>query len=227
MRICLPPFRTLVQVRDSSLVANEFLTRIHYGDLPTVYPAVSQLVFAAAVASTPIEATFHEYVVVMKCYILAFDVATLLLVAATLRFVGAEPGWLVAYGWCPLVMKEYANSGHLDSIAVCFTCLAVYLLVRSLFGERSSDGRYWMYLIGAGLSLSLAFGAKLYPLVLLPLAFATAWRRGGLTSAMVVVSFFLLTAALILTPVLTGDTQDRFVWNSAPEPAGVYFCCEC
>ena len=45
--------RRLVNLLDAQPVLADILERIHYGDLPTVYPPVSQLVFTAATLTTP------------------------------------------------------------------------------------------------------------------------------------------------------------------------------
>ena len=42
-----------------------------------------------------------------------------------------------AYAWCPLVMKEFANSGHVDALAVFLTVAALLGLVRV---ARAKDG---------------------------------------------------------------------------------------
>lgn len=47
-----------------------------------------------------------------------FDLGVMYLLICLLKTTGHHPGWVIAYGWCPLVIKECANSGHLDSIAI-------------------------------------------------------------------------------------------------------------
>jgi len=138
-------FGRLVKLRDSSPALHEILRRVHFGQLPTVYPSVSQAVFAAASFTTPTSAGVRTHVVIMRCWLLVFDVATMWLLLLILRHVGKPDAWVLAYAWCPLVMKEFANSGHLDSIAVCLTTAAVYLSLkafyrRELVGECAGDG---------------------------------------------------------------------------------------
>jgi hypothetical protein len=47
---------------------------------------------------------------------------------------GRHLGWSLAYAWCPLAVKEVANTGHLDSIPVFLTVLAVHFGVKPLIG---------------------------------------------------------------------------------------------
>jgi len=120
----------LVRLRDSDPSLRSILDRIHYPQVPTVYPPVSQAVFAVAALTTPDSATVECRLIVMKVWLIAFDMATLVLVASLLRLTGRPIGLSVIYGWCPLLMKEFANSGHLDAIAVFLVTLFAYLSAR-------------------------------------------------------------------------------------------------
>lgn len=213
----------LVVVRDRSPALREILMRIHYGELPTVYPPVSQLVFAAVSLLTPTDATLSQRVLAMKLAIVLFDLATVAVLSRLLLATCRHPGWCVAYAWCPLVMKEFANSGHLDSIAVCFATLSVLLAVQSgLRRERNvatfartwglskivhvlaNVATVWKLPLGiaAAVCLGLSVGAKLYAAVLGPwllvvLARGMGWRRSLLCGVC-----FCATSAITLAPML-------------------------
>jgi len=181
----------LVQMRDSNPSLNTILNRIHYPQVPTVYPPVSQVVFAGAALTTPESATVEYRLIVMKIWLVAFDMLTLTLVIVLLRLSGLPFGLSIIYGWCPLLMKEVANSGHLDAIAVLLTALFAYLLARICFSQRQrsaelrngakgvpeqtlpassrSCSKSALIAIAAAVVLALGVGAKLYPVVLAPL----------------------------------------------------------
>ena len=125
----------LAQLRDVAPAQETILKRVHYGELTTVYPPVSQAVFALAAVVTPQSASVPTHLLVMKFFIVTFDLATLGVLILLLRFVGRPEEWSIIYAWCPLVMKEFANSGHLDSIAVFVTMAAIYCAVRGLFSS--------------------------------------------------------------------------------------------
>ena len=122
----------LASLRDRDPAMAEILRRVHFPGLPTIYPPTSQAVFAAANLTTPGKASLLTRLFVMKAWFIAFDIATLFVVVALLRLCNKPPSLCVIYAWCPLLMKEVANSGHLDAVAVFLTTLAVYLLVRWL-----------------------------------------------------------------------------------------------
>ncbi len=200
-----PALQRLVELQSRSQSLSESLHAIHFGQYPSPYPTVSQAVFALSAQVTPDTATRETRLVIMKALLVLFDLGTLVVVVLLLVEVGMHPGWSLAYGWCPLIMKEVANGGHLDSIAVFLTTLAIWMLVRS---RRAVSSRGWS--IATGGVLALAIGAKLYPVVLLPL-FAGVWlrRRGWLAAASGMVSTGLVAGALLFP--LFGPTK--------PEPA--------
>ena len=191
----------LVRLRHDKTAIETILSRVHYGELPTIYPPVSQAVFAAATYLTPSSTGVMERVVVMKAAFVLFDLATLAVVVALLRLTEKHIGWSVAYGWCPLVIKEIANTGHLDSLAVFLTGLALFFAVRPLADGNSGASGRKCTLVSAVL-LALAVGAKLYPVVLAPL-FAAVWVRSfGWRWASAAALAFVITTSVVLWPMI-------------------------
>ena len=197
-----PAMRRLVERLATSDSLSYSLHQIHYGQYPSPYPMVSQAVFALAAQVTPDLTSRHGRLVLMKLLLVLFDLATLAVVILLLREVDLHVGWSLAYGWCPLVMKEIANSGHLDSIAVFLTTVAIWLLVKTVPAASTR----WFSIALTGVALALAIGAKLYPLVLLPLFAAIWYRRRGWKALSVGLGATALTAAVLLYP-LFGEAQ--------------------
>jgi hypothetical protein len=198
----LPPdLKRLVTARDRSPVMKTVLGRIHFAELSTIYPPVSQLVFALATWSTPRDAGLFARMTVMKGWFVAFDLGTLALIVALLRRTGIPVGWSVSYGWCPLVLKEFANSGHLDALAVFLTTAALGLAATALDRNRPVKHSVWTA-TAAWVVLGLAAGAKVYPLVLAPLLFFAYAVRLGRRFALTGFAAFGLTVALALWPML-------------------------
>jgi len=196
----------LVELRYQSESLGESLERIHYGYLPSPYPPVSQSVFALSAILTPDAASLRARMVTMKGLLVLFDMATLLVVIALLKEVGMHPGWSVAYGWCPLLMKEFANGGHLDSIAIFLTTATVWLLVRTNLSQArpSMSGT-----ILVGSALALAIGAKLYPVVLVPLIVCVWWKQGGLRISVAGIMASVVLTMAVLSPMLVSSGSSR------------------
>jgi len=197
----------LVRLRDRSPELRTILGRVHFAELPTIYPPTSQAIFTLASLTTPDGASVLRRMVTFKAWFVLLDIMTLVLVVLLLHATGQAVGWSLAYGWCPLAIKEFANSGHLDAVALFFTTLAVFLVVRSCFHATGSRAKVWI--LGAAIALSLAIGAKLYPLVLVPLFLIVSLSRIGWRNTLVAGLALLLTTGLVMWPMVpTGEVTE-------------------
>jgi hypothetical protein len=182
------------------------LRKVHFAEYTSPYPPVSQAVFALAAWITPQGSSPHWHLVIMKSLLLVFDLLTAIVVVLILRHAGLPDELVIAYWWCPLLIKEIANSGHLDAIAVFFSALfglfAVYSLWRKLPDGRnvSPHGSVGLSCVAAFV-LAMAVGAKIYPAVLGPVWFFMMTKRLKL-KAVVPLSVFCLAVFVINWPML-------------------------
>lgn len=199
----------LNQLLHRSPEVSHIFSLIDHRSVPTIYPPLSEAVFAATALITPERAPVRVQVGVFKGVLLLFDLATVALVMGLLRNLGQSPARALAYAWCPLVLKEFANTGHLDAIAVCLTAAVFWLLTlprrENIFAATANrlplrpESRYWLATVLWGCAVL----AKLYPVVLAPVLLAFWWRRvrwhtSGLLAVFAVV---LLTGYMALPPV--------------------------
>ncbi|MEM8734246.1 MAG: hypothetical protein AAGG44_08490, partial [Planctomycetota bacterium] len=203
--------RTLIQQRDGDDELEKLLSRVHFGELTTIYPPVSQVVFAVADLLTPAKSTLALRLLIMKFVVVVFDLLTLAMLAKLLAMLKKHVGWSIVYGWSPLVLKEFANSGHLDSIAVALCVAAILVATRSFLRSRESVSgarlRHFRWCNSAGL-LALAVGAKLFPIVLAPLMAAAMWKFHGFRKAIAWSVAFGLTTLAVLSPMLLAMRTD-------------------
>ena len=114
----------------------------------TIYPPSAQAVFF-------LTTRISESVVWMKATMLIFELVTIWAIAQLLTLLGRPRQLLLMYAWHPLVIWEFAGSGHVDAIAIGFIALAF------LLWQKKSN-------LGAGFMLACATLAKLFPIVLVP-----------------------------------------------------------
>ncbi|MFY0614945.1 MAG: DUF2029 domain-containing protein [Hyphomicrobiaceae bacterium] len=126
------------------------LDRVNHPELKTIYPPVAQASFAVAHWIEPWSLRAWRLV----CLVGEF--MSLLFLLLLLGAVGHSPLWVALYWLNPLVIKELLNSAHMEAIVLPFVLAALYFLVRS----RP---------LAATAALGLAIGAKLWPVMLLPL----------------------------------------------------------
>lgn len=135
----------------------------------TIYPPVSIMVFAISHLVAP------DSLLGLKLVLIIFELATGAVVLLWLKRMNISLKWSSIYFFSPLLLKEIANSAHLDSIAVFFATLSVYLIWSS-----NKNSHSWVSLAG-WVSLALAVASKLYPICFVPLFLKVdRWRWRGL-----------------------------------------------
>ena len=169
--------------------AQLILSRIGYPDIPTIYPPLAQLCFAVGAGLTPWRWLGQRLV------FLAFDIGTILLILGILKRLEKSLSWSVVYVWNPLVIKEIANSAHLDSL-VGFCILLVLL-----FLEMSHRKEPYFFAALSGLSFGAAVLAKLYPLILLPLcmSYLLNGKHATIKKRWSSLAIFLVTSTCVVT----------------------------
>jgi alpha-1,6-mannosyltransferase len=128
-------------------------------EIPTMYPPLSELVFRATWRVLPGPVGF-------KLPFLLADLTVAAMLAGWIRSTGGRNYQIAIYAWNPLVVVEFASSGHNDALAIAGV-VATLLIIR----RRPAMS-----------TLTLTAGAlsKAFPVVLLPLALIRAGWPGRL-----------------------------------------------
>ena len=124
------------------------LERVNHPEIPTLYPPVAQIFFAA------VAAVGGSALLLKSCLVLC-DLAVIQVIRSMLRRAGADEGRIALYAWSPLVITEIAGNGHVDALAILLLLLGIQLII--VGGWRVST-----------ILLGLAAGAKLAPLAAFP-----------------------------------------------------------
>lgn len=172
--------------------AASIFERISYAQYKTIYPPVAQAAFALSHLLANWSLTAWRLIAI------AADVVTFALLLALLRETGRSPVWIALYWWCPLVLKEIANSAHMEAILLPLVLASLLLAIR---------GRH----LGATVALGLAIGTKLWPIMLAPLILRPVLDRPRqLIAAVAILAGFCAATA---TPIWLGglDPSSGFV----------------
>lgn len=193
------PARELVGILDRSSSWETIFSRIDHREVATIYPITSQIVFAASVWLLPDSEPVFARLVVWRIVLTLFDLGVVVLLLGWLRRLGAPPARAILYGWCPLVLKEFANAAHMDVIAIFFVVATGGLFAAAAAKETSSlGGRVWM----AWAAWTAAVLAKWYPLLLAPLLLSYTWARWRWKGLLPAAMALLLIAAVVFVPLL-------------------------
>lgn len=125
---------------------------LDWRSMPSLYPPLGLAFFALAAKMS------HANLFGTKLLMEAGDLVTLWLLVVLLRQRRLPRGRAVLYAWCPLVIVEFAWSGHLE--AWCLAALAVAVLMQ----ERRQ-------LFASATGIAAAILIKLYPIALIPVFF--------------------------------------------------------
>ncbi len=163
-------FEKLKTIRDED---PKSYARISFKDIHTIYPPLAQGIFAFAAVIAPGSVLF------IKSLFVLFDTGVIFLMFIILKRLKQNPLYMVVYAWNPLILKEFANSGHYDSIALFCVMFAVHMLIRGkpLFSA-------------AGLGLGTL--AKFYPLIFIPFLLIKKQYRAFFVSIFIIVAGYLV-----------------------------------
>ncbi|MFC1964711.1 glycosyltransferase 87 family protein [Chloroflexota bacterium] len=173
-------------------ISGELFQHLNSSAYLSAYPPVSQFIFwlSAKVAGASI---FGNIIVIRICVLLAeFGTLTLLHRLAT-RFK-LPPSTILIFALNPLVIIELTGNLHFEAVMIFFLLLAVYLLIN----ER---------LLFSAISIGLAIGTKLLPLIILPLLI----KRLGVGRS---IRYYLVTGAtviLLFIPFLNGEAISNYL----------------
>ena len=238
-----PELKTLQAAIAKSPSAHTIVSRVHFEQYTTLYPPVSQFVFRTTTALIPDDASVATHIASIKFVLVLFDLGVMVVLAWLLSVFRKHPAWLLAYAWNPLVHKEIANGGHLDSIAIFFMTsgVAVFLWMACRWAggsdedDDSEDERetqtgsdvnaeantasYLFASATSGVLMACAVGAKLFPVIFMPAMLVSLWARGRRMSASVFGAACIVGTLLVMWPMLNPANQSVAVQISDSESA--------
>jgi alpha-1,2-mannosyltransferase len=154
-------------------------TAINRATVPTIYPPMSEIAFAAVRLLTgPSPEYWPMQLLGLLC---SLGITVILLRALISR--GRDPRWAALWGWSPLVATEGVTNSHIDILS------ALLLLVATLL---VANGRRWV----GGIALGASIATKLIPVIGAP---ALLGRRPWAIIAGSVGAFLLLYVPYVVS----------------------------
>jgi hypothetical protein len=150
--------------------------RLNSPDYYSVYPPVCQYIFG--LAAKVCGANIFWNVITIRILLLLSEFGNLALLSKIAGKINAPAGAMLIYAFNPLVVIELMGNLHPEAFMIFFLLLAIYMLMRG--GQ-----------IISALSFGLAVGAKLVPLIFLPLLI----KRLGLIKSL---RYFAIVGATVI-----------------------------
>ena len=162
----VPADPQLAALRDQAIFPN--INRSDYA--PTIYPPVAEYVFFLATRVS-------QSLTAMKATLLVFELAAVLLLLRLLSESRLPRERILIYAWHPLVLWEFAGSGHVDAAVVTFVVLALWARRREA---------PWL----TGSALAAAALVKFFPAVLFPALYRRwDWKMPFAAAATVLIAY--------------------------------------
>ena len=188
----IPADEALVQLRDEKIYPN--INRRDYAH--TMYPPVAEGAFLLITR-------FSESVTWMKAAMVGFEAIAMWAIIQLLISFGFARQRVLIYAWHPLVVWEFAGSGHFDALAIAFIALA--LLARRKHAETVT-----------GVLLACTACVKFFPAVLFPAFYARrSWKMPLAFVATVFIAYlpYLSVGPLRVFGFLGGYASERGMLN--------------
>ncbi len=184
----IPADESLVPLRDENIYPR--INRRDYAH--TIYPPVAQMTFF-------LTTRLSESVTWMKVTVLVFEGVAIWVLAQLLGSFNLPRQRLLLYAWNPLIVWEFAGSGHVDALAIAFIMLA--LLARRRNAETLT-----------GVTLACAVLVKLFPVVLFPALFKRwSWKMTLAFVAVILTAYvpYLGASSLAALGFLPGYLEEQ------------------
>jgi len=162
-------------------ITQSLFDQLNSQDYYTIYPTISQTVFALAAWIAP--DSIYGFSLVLKGSLAAMDIASIYLLYRILQLLDLDETKVKWYALNPLVIVEISGNAHFEGAMIFFMLLAIFLLIKKK--------------MLSALALSLSVLSKLIPLIFLPLLFAVVdWKNAikycVFTGLSIIVIFFSL-----------------------------------
>jgi hypothetical protein len=188
----VPAAEELAHLRDTTIYPR--INRRDYAN--TIYPPVAEALFF-------LTTRLSESVTWMKLTMLGFELVAAWVIAQLLVSFGLPPQRLVMYAWHPLIVWEFAGSGHVEAIAIAFITLA-------LLAHRRQVN------VAAGAVLACATLVKLFPLVLFPAVYKRwSWKMPFAFALTIILAYlcYLSVGPMAVLGFLPGYAQEQGLVN--------------
>jgi alpha-1,6-mannosyltransferase len=197
----------LAQPDDPSLAplwntSDPYESRMPATDMPTIYPPLAEQVFKYTARYLPATIAF-------KLPMELCDIFVMILLAVWLRAEGGRAYQLAIYAWNPLVIVEFAGSGHSDALALA-ALVGAFVIIKSR--------RTLSTLLLASATLLKSFPILLFPLWLRRNGWprsARAWLEGAAAGALALICAWPYRAALHQIPITMATFEQNWQDNNA------------
>ncbi|MGI9535342.1 MAG: hypothetical protein ACR2NW_10370 [Thermodesulfobacteriota bacterium] len=147
-----------IKLKNLAEESGSVIKNINNPYLSTIYPPVSQLLFAVSYKLAPFDVYFW------RVFLLLFDLITFFLLIIILRDLKLSSLNVLIYWWNPLLVNVIFNSGHFEVLVFPFMLSALILAYRKKT-------------VSSVTALAISVGIKIWPLLLFPILLKSYYKK--------------------------------------------------
>lgn len=159
----IDPYRYPPAAPELAPLRDSYWNGINAKSMPTPYPPLAEGLFAVVYRLAP------DSLTAMQAMAVVFDLGVIVLLLLMLARLRQDTFRVLIYAWNPLLLVQFAHSGHFDAAMVLPLLGGIYLLA---LGNR----------VGSGILLGVSTLVKLVPAIVAPL-FVPFWGAAGVVAA--------------------------------------------
>lgn len=176
----------LIKLADQS---GEIIEKINHPKIKTLYPTMSQIIFAFSYYLFPWSVTGWKFIMLIG------DLLMLFFLIRILRELNLPITFVAIYWLNPIILHEFFNTGHYDLFALLFTAISIYYFFRYEY-------------VTASITLALAVGFKLWPVLIFPFYLRKLYNQKlKLLFSLLAFSIFVI---IIFIPVFRAGIDENF-----------------
>lgn len=176
----------IIKLADKS---GDIIKKINHPKIKTLYPALAQIVFAISYYLFPWSVTGWKFIMLIG------DLLLLFFIIKILRELKIPVSFVAIYWINPIILHEYFNTGHYDLFALLFVAISFYYFLKNEF-------------ITASITLALAVGFKLWPVIIFPFYLRRiSNQKLKVFANLIAFSIFII---IIFVPVFRAGIDENF-----------------
>jgi hypothetical protein len=170
------------------LADQKLMDRVAYPHIRTIYPPITQSIFTLSYAIEPFSLT------VWRCLLILSEVISFVLLLKLLKCMNKPMIWSAIYWLNPLLITETINAAHMDALLVPVLLSTLLLALKQRYSF-------------AGLTLAIAVGIKVWPVLLIPSLFRPLLSQPKALIKAIAPCFGVLI--LVMLPQLLSYTNEQ------------------
>lgn len=190
-------------------IYDDLNSQIYY----SVYPPLLQAIFSFSTWLFPEQV--QGSIIIMRLFLILFEIGSLFFIYQILQQFSLPKWQVLLYALNPLVIIEISGNLHFEGMMIFFLMGSIYLLTK------------FNNIIPSAISLGLAIGTKLLPLIFMPFFLWKLGLKKAVIYGLIAATVFILSFFMLWDETLLSNFREsiRLYYKSFEFNGGIYYVC--